>query len=77
MDMVSVKNGKLYVTILDYDGFIYENINELGKQFVPHLRSTGPLAICHKNPNIMFRMHYSEADLGYYSEDSGKSWKKM
>ncbi len=77
IDMVSVKNGNLFVTILDYDGFIYENINELGKQFIPNMKSTGPIAICNKNPNIMFRIHYSEADLGYYSEDSGKSWKKM
>ena len=76
IDMISVKDGYLYSTIRDFDGFIHESIKDLGKQYIPNMGNTGPIAYCKENPKLMFRIHLNN-DLGYYSEDSGITWKKM
>ena len=76
LDMISVKNGYLYSTIRDFDGFIHKKNEDLGIQYKPNMGNTAAIAYCKNNPKIMLRIHLSE-DLGYYSEDGGETWKKM
>jgi len=76
LDMISVKNGYLYSAIRDFDGFIHRNVNAQGIQYQPNIGNTGVIAYCPNNPNIMLRIQLNN-DLGYYSEDAGKTWKKM
>ena len=76
LDMISVRNGYLYSTIRDFDGFIHRNAKSRGIQYKPNIGNTAAIAYCPDNPKIMSRMHLND-DLGYYSEDSGITWKKM
>ena len=76
LDMISIKNGYLYSTIGDYDGFIHRNANSRGIQYKPNIGSTSVIAYCPDNPKVMLRIS-STNDVGYYSEDFGKTWKKM
>ena len=75
-DMVSVKGGKIYSTILDFDGFMHKNIEDIGIQYLPNMGSTSAIAVCRQNPNILFRIS-NDNDLGYYSENAGETWIKM
>ena len=74
-DMISIKGGYSYSTILDFDGFIHKGINDIGIQYYPNMGSTGVFAACMQNPNIMLRISDKE-DLGYYSEDGGITWEE-
>ena len=76
IDMISIKGGYAYSTILDYDGFIHKAVDEIGIQYVPNIGGTSVIAACNKNPNIMMRISWGE-DVGYFSENAGKTWKKM
>ena len=76
LDMISVRNGYLYSTIRDFDGFIHRNAKSRGIQYKPNIGNTAAIAYCPDNPKIMLRIHLID-DLGYYSEDSGITWKKM
>ena len=76
IDMISIKGGYLYSTILDFDGFIHKGINEQAIIYEPNMGATGVIAACKENTNIMMRISYNN-DLGYYSENSGKTWTKM
>ena len=76
IDLLSIRGGYVYSTVLDYDGFIHKNIKEVGIQFHPTMGGTSTIASCRQNPNVMLRIS-DRNDIGYYSEDSGFTWKEM
>ena len=76
LDMVSVKGGNAYSAIGDYDGYIHSNVDEIGIQYKPNMGSTGVIAACRQNPDIMVRFAENEGK-GYYSKDAGKTWNEM
>ncbi|MDE6501711.1 MAG: 1,4-beta-glucanase [Ruminococcus sp.] len=79
LDMVSVPGGANYSVIGDYDGFIHESATEIPQQYTPNIGSTGAIAYCPQNPDVMVRVseHGSDNGNGYYSTDAGKTWTKM
>ena len=79
LDMVSVPGGDNYSAIGDYDGFIHESATEIPQQYKPNIGSTGAIAYCPQNPDVMVRVseHGSDNGNGYYSTDAGKTWTKM
>lgn len=76
LDMVSVKGGAAYSAIGDYDGYIHKDVDTIGIQYKPNIGSTGVIAYCAQNPDIMVRFAENEG-LGYYSKDAGETWTKM
>ena len=76
IDMISIKGGYAYSAILDYDGFIHKGLKEDPDKYIPNIGATGVIASCRQNPKVMMRISNNE-DLGYYSENSGATWKKM
>ena len=76
IDMISVKGGYAYSTILDFDGFIHKGLDKVGEQYIPNMGATGVIAACKENPKIMMRISFNQ-DVGYYSENAGQTWKKM
>ena len=76
LDMVSVKGGYAYSAILDYDGFIHKSLTDIGIQYTPNIGSTGVIAVCTSDTNIMMRISYND-NTAYYSNDAGTSWTKM
>ena len=76
MDLISVKGGPVYSAILDYDGFIHKNVEDIPVQYTPNMGATNLIAYCHQNHNIMMRVSSWNKD-GYYSKDAGITWEKM
>jgi len=76
LDMVSVKGGYAYSVIGDYDGFIHKSLTDIGIQYTPNIGSTGVIAVCNSDNNIMMRISYDD-NIAYYSKDAGTSWTKM
>ena len=76
IDLISIKGGYLYSTILDFDGFIHKKIDEPAEIYIPNIGATGVIAACKENTNIMMRISTSQ-NVAYYSENAGRTWKKM
>lgn len=76
LDMVSVEGGAAYSAIGDYDGYIHTDVDEIGTQYTPNIGSTGVIAVCRQDSNLMVRFAENEG-VGYYSKDAGKTWTKM
>ena len=79
LDMVSVPGGAAYSAIGDYDGFIHTDVDKPATQYVPNMGSTGAIAYCPQNPQVMVRIAENQNDIapGFYSTDGGKTWTKM
>lgn len=75
LDLVSVPGGNVYSAIGDYDGFIHSSVTD-STQYQPNMGSTGAIAYCKSNPDIMLRYSENESK-GYYSQDGGKSWTAL
>ena len=76
LDFTSVKGGKAYSAIGDYDGYIHSKVDEIGIQYTPNIGSTKVIAACQEDPNIMVRFG-EHTSVGYYSQDAGETWTKM
>ena len=76
LDMVSIKGGNAFSAILDYDGYIHSDVNEVGIQYEPNMGSTGVITVCHQDPKIMARFGENQGK-GYYSKDGGITWTQM
>jgi len=79
LDMVSVPGGDEFSAIGDYDGFRHVAVDEIGIQHTPNMGSTGAIAYCPQNPDVMVRIAENQNDVsgGFYSTDGGNSWKAM
>ncbi len=79
LDMVSVPGGNPYSAIGDYDGFEHEDPSKPGKQHSPNMGSTGAIAYCPQNPDVMIRIAENQNDVagGFYTLDGGETWTKM
>ena len=76
LDMISIRGGYAYSTILDFDGFIHTGLDKVGLQYVPNMGATAAISACLQNPKIMMRISNNQ-DVGYYSENGGFTWTKM
>ncbi len=79
LDLISVPGGSVYSAIGDYDGFEHTDITVPGKQHQPNMGSTGAIAYCPQNPDVMVRIAENQNDTapGFYTTDGGKTWTKM
>ncbi len=79
LDMVSVPGGNPYSAIGDYDGFEHADLTKPGKQHSPNMGSTGAIAYCPQNPDVMIRIAENQNDVssGFYTLDGGETWTKM
>jgi len=76
LDMVSVPGGDEYSAIGDYDGYRHTSVDSIGIQHFPNMGSTGAIAYCPQNTDVMVRFSEHEAE-GYYTTDAGTTWNKM
>lgn len=76
LDMVSVPGGDEYSAIGDYDGYKHISVDEIGIQHFPNMGSTGAIAYCPQNTDVMVRFAENEAK-GYYTTDAGNTWNEM
>ena len=76
LDMVSVPGGAAYSAIGDYDGYKHIDVNVIGIQHFPNMGSTGAIAYCPQNPDVMVRFAENESK-GYYTTDGGDTWTAM
>lgn len=76
LDMVSIEGRPAYSVIGDYDGFVHTNVNEIPVQHQPNMGSTGAIAYCPQNPDVLVRFAEHESK-GYYTTDGGKTWIEM
>ncbi|MCC8111121.1 MAG: 1,4-beta-glucanase [Ruminococcus sp.] len=81
LDFTSSTNGNSYSAIGDYDGFIHTTDGD-AIQYSPTMdtiaenSSTGAIAYCPTNPDIMVRC--SESGSGaFYSTDAGSTWTQL
>ena len=79
LDMTSVPGGAAYSAIGDYDGFAHTDVNVPGEQYQPNMGSTGAIAYCPQNPDVMIRIAENQNDTapGFYTLDGGETWTKM
>lgn len=79
LDFVSVPGGDEYSVIGDYDGFKHVNVDEVGLQHYPNIGSTGAIAYCPQNPDVMVRIAEKQNDKGsgFYTLDAGETWVPM
>lgn len=79
LDMISVPGGSAYSAIGDYDGFEHSDLTVPGKQHQPNMGSTGAIAYCPQNPDVMVRIAENQNDKapGFYTKDGGKTWTTM
>ncbi len=82
LDMVSVPGGNPYSVIGDYDGFEHTSKTD-STRLSPSMNkltdgsaSTGAIAYCPSNPDIMVRLAEKQGR-GYYSKDAGKTWTEL
>ncbi len=78
INLVSIPDGPVVSVILDYDGFVHNDINQPGSMHKPSIGSTQGLAVAAKNPDVMLR-YVSKEDPNltnwlYYTEDGGATW---
>jgi hypothetical protein len=76
IDLISIRGGYLYSTVMDYDGFIHKNLKDVGIRYNPTMGGTCTISACRQNPNVMLRIS-DRNDIGYYSEDGGFTWKEL
>ncbi len=79
LDMVSVPGGDAYSVIGDYDGFVHKDVKEIPTQHQPNMGSTGAIAYCPQNPDVMIRIAEKQNDVagGFYTLDGGDTWIEM
>ncbi len=79
LDFVSVPGGDEFSVIGDYDGFKHVDVNEIGLQHYPNIGSTGAIAYCPQNPDVMVRIAEKQNDKGsgFYTLDGGNTWTAM
>lgn len=81
LDFASSTNGNQYSAIGDYDGFIHTEDGD-ATQYSPTMdtiassSSTGAIAYCYANPDIMVRCAESESG-AFYSLDAGETWTQL
>ena len=72
LNIVSVAEAPLAVTIGDYDGCLYPDVTQYYKRFSPSMGSTSAFAIAARQVKLMLR---GAGDL-YLSQNGGSSWVK-
>ncbi len=79
LDMISVPGGDEFSAIGDYDGFKHTDVDAIGLQHQPNMGSTGGIAYCPQNPDVMIRIAENQNDVapGYYTLDGGETWNEM
>ncbi|MBQ8905731.1 MAG: 1,4-beta-glucanase [Ruminococcus sp.] len=79
LDMTSVPGGDVFSAIGDYDGFKHTSLTSPGAQHQPNMGSTGAIAYCPQNPDVMIRIAENNNDTapGFYTLDGGATWTKM
>ncbi|MBQ7004682.1 MAG: 1,4-beta-glucanase [Oscillospiraceae bacterium] len=78
LDFISVPGGSNFSAIGDYDGF--EHVADTTIiQHQPNMGSTGAIAYCPQNPDVMIRIAENQNDVagGFYTKDGGATWTKM
>ncbi len=81
LDFTSSTNGNSYSAIGDYDGFIHAADGST-TQYTPTMdtissnSSTGAIAYCPTNPDIMVRCSESGSE-AFYSTDAGVTWTQL
>ena len=76
IDLISIRGGYVYSTVMDYDGFIHKNLKDVGIRYNPTMGGTSTISVCRQNPDVMLRIS-DRNDIGYYSEDGGFTWKEL
>ncbi len=82
LDFTSSTNGNSYSAIGDYDGFIHYKDGTKALQYSPTMdsisqnSSTGAIAYCPTDPNVMVRCSESENG-AFYSLDAGVTWTQL
>jgi len=79
LDMVSIPGGPLITVIMDYDGFVHDNITQpvRGSRHTPGMGDTHGLDFAKLQPNIVVRSGgEGKADVIplQYSLDTGRTW---
>ncbi|MFP4418107.1 MAG: WD40/YVTN/BNR-like repeat-containing protein [Chitinivibrionales bacterium] len=87
MDLVSIPGGPLITVILDYDGFVHDDITQpvSGSRHTPMMGSTTGIDYAKQNPAIVVRVGGNDKDAEddeyvfplYYSTDTAKSWTRF
>ena len=79
LDMISAPGKDPVSVIGDYDGFVHKDVKEIPAQHQPNMGSTGGVAYCPQNPDVMIRIAENNNDIapGFYTLDGGKTWTKM
>jgi len=87
LDVASIPGGPLITAIMDYDGFVHDDITKpvKGNRHSPNMGHTYSLDYAKLKPNIVVRVGgsdkpASDADYRfplYYSEDTARTWKKF
>jgi len=87
LDVASIPGGPLISVIMDYDGFVHNDITKpvKGNRHSPNIGNTYSLDYAKLKPNIVVRVggddkQESNTDYRfplYYSEDTARTWKKF
>ncbi len=87
MDLVSIPGGPLITVILDYDGFVHDDITRPvgGSRHAPQMGSTTGIDYAEQNPAVVVRVGGNDKAEGhdeyvfplYYSTDTAKTWTKF
>ncbi len=78
LDFISVPGGSNFSAIGDYDGFEHVADTTITQHY-PNMGSTGAIAYCPQNPDVMIRIAENQNDVagGFYTTNGGKTWTKM
>ncbi len=78
LDFISIPGGSNFSAIGDYDGFEHVADTTIVQHY-PNMGSTGAIAYCPQNPDVMIRIAENQNDVagGFYTLDGGKTWEKM
>jgi photosystem II stability/assembly factor-like uncharacterized protein len=73
IDMYSIKDGPVISVILDYDGFIHQDVFQYAPNHQPHIGSTHGLDYARLKPDVMLRA----GEKMFYTVDGGKFWTEI
>jgi len=87
LDLVSIPGGPLITVIMDYDGFVHDDITKpvSGSRHYPRIGNTYSVDFAKLKPNIVVRVggddkaatHDDYRFPLYYSENTGRTWTKF
>ncbi|MBP1561221.1 MAG: hypothetical protein J6C96_08280 [Oscillospiraceae bacterium] len=78
MDIITMKDYPLVTAVMDYDGFVNEDIKVSGQRHQDKIGSTTSITIAAQNRAIWAKVGGSDKEQALtYSTDEGKTWSKI